>query len=132
MPPCSASGIPPCWRSRVFRTSTLEGTQGRRRNAAVNTKGRTTQMKIREVPPPYPAGMPDAGEVTVWLKDALAGEAGAMDQVMRQMYTALRQIARQQLAGEYQQRTLGATELVNESFLRLFGGNAMPRVEDRR
>ena len=76
--------------------------------------------------------VPDAGEVTVWLKGALAGDAQAMDRVMRQMYAALRQIARQQLAGEYQPRTIGATELVNESFLRLFGGDAMPRVEDRR
>src|SRR5690606_40902790 len=81
-----------------------------------------------------PAVMPDAGEVTVWLKGALSGDADAMDRVMRQMYAALRQIARQQLAGEYQPRTIGATELVNESFLRLFGGNTMPRLrsEERR
>ena len=75
---------------------------------------------------------PAAGEVTVWLRGAMEGDAEAMDQVMRQMYAALRQVARQQLAGEYQPRTLSATELVNESFLRLFGGGSMPRVEDRR
>lgn len=74
----------------------------------------------------------DASEVTAWLPDALAGDAAAMDRVMRQMYTALRQLARQQLAGEFQQRTLSATELVNEGFLRMFGGDATPRIEDRR
>ncbi|MCD9007344.1 sigma-70 family RNA polymerase sigma factor [Luteimonas sp. XNQY3] len=74
----------------------------------------------------------DASEVTAWLPDALAGDAAAMDRVMRQMYTALRQVAGQQLAGEFQPRTLSATELVNEGFLRLFGGAGTPRIEDRR
>lgn len=72
------------------------------------------------------------GEVTVWLADALAGDAEAMERVMRQMYGALRHLARQQLSGEMQPRTLSATELVNEGFLRLFGGHAPPRIEDRR
>ncbi|MCD9027866.1 sigma-70 family RNA polymerase sigma factor [Luteimonas sp. BDR2-5] len=71
-------------------------------------------------------------EVTVWLQSALAGDAAAMDRVMQQMYAALRQLARQQLSGEFQPRTLSATELVSESFLRLFGSGATPRIEDRR
>lgn len=71
-------------------------------------------------------------DVTTWLHEAIGGDASAMDRVMRQMYTALRQIARQQLGGEFQPRTLSATELVNESFLRLFGSDAAPRIEDRR
>lgn len=71
-------------------------------------------------------------DVTAWLPDALSGDAEAMERVMRRMYAALRQVARQQLGGEFQQRTLSATELVNESFLRLFGAGAPPRIEDRR
>ena len=71
-------------------------------------------------------------DVTTWLQDAIAGDASAMDRVMRQMYTALRQVARQQLGGEFQPRTLSATELVNEGFLRLFGGGATPQIENRR
>jgi RNA polymerase sigma factor (TIGR02999 family) len=71
-------------------------------------------------------------DVTTWLQEAIAGDATAMDRVMRQMYAALRQVARQQLGAEFQPRTLCATELVNESFLRLFGSDALPRIEDRR
>ncbi|NYZ64292.1 sigma-70 family RNA polymerase sigma factor [Luteimonas sp. SJ-16] len=71
-------------------------------------------------------------DVTTWLHAAAAGDAHAMEQVMRQMYAALRQVARQQLGGEYQPRTLSATELVSEGFLRLFGGASMPKIEDRR
>lgn len=71
-------------------------------------------------------------DVTTWLHAAADGDGEALGHVMRHMYAALRQVARQQLAGEFQPRTLSATELVNESFLRLFGSQAMPRIEDRR
>ncbi|MFC3550068.1 ECF-type sigma factor [Lysobacter cavernae] len=77
-------------------------------------------------------GVTAGGDVTAWLPAALSGDADAMERVMRQMYAAFRQVARQQLGGEFQPRTLSATELVSEGFIRLFGSATLPHIQDRR
>lgn len=71
-------------------------------------------------------------DVTTWLREAIDGDEVAMARVIDQMYLALRQVARQQLDAEHRPRTLSVTELVSESFLRMFGGGASPKIEDRR
>lgn len=71
-------------------------------------------------------------DVTALLPAMRAGDPEALDRVMRQMYASLRQLARSQLRGEYAERTLSATELVNECFLRLFAGAPLPELAHRR
>lgn len=71
-------------------------------------------------------------EITALLPALQAGDQEALDRVMWEMYAALHQLARAQLDREYAERTLSATELVNECFLRLFTGASMPALADRR
>jgi len=56
--------------------------------------------------------------------DAAAGDAGAADQLLTLVYETLKEIARQRMALERADHTLGATALVNECYLRLFGKQA--------
>lgn len=76
--------------------------------------------------------MTTAVDVTALLPAARAGDRSALDEVMRAMYQSLRQLASAQLAAEHGERTLSATELVNESFLRLFAGARLPDLAHRR
>ena len=71
-------------------------------------------------------------DVTALLPAIRAGDPEALDRVMQTMYQSLRQLARVQLSGEYAERTLSATELVNESFLRMFAGAQVPDLAHRR
>lgn len=71
-------------------------------------------------------------DVTALLPAVRAGDPEALEQVMRAMYQSLRQVAWSQLSGEYGERTLSATELVNESFLRMFAGAQLPDLAHRR
>ena len=71
-------------------------------------------------------------DVTALLPALRQGAPDALERVMTAMYRSLRQLAQAQLRGEYGERTLSATELVNECFLRLFVGARMPDVADRR
>jgi RNA polymerase sigma factor (TIGR02999 family) len=66
----------------------------------------------------------DVGEVTRLLRAAHEGEPSALDRLVPLMYEDLRRLARRQLAHEHGERTLNATALVHESWLKL-GGSAM-------
>ncbi|MBD8880379.1 MULTISPECIES: ECF-type sigma factor [Rhodanobacter] len=76
--------------------------------------------------------MNDTVEVTRLLHDAQAGDPAALNEALRQMYDALRGIARAQLSGEQMERTLSATALVNEAYLKVFGGSQPPDWASRR
>jgi RNA polymerase sigma factor (TIGR02999 family) len=74
----------------------------------------------------------DTVEVTRLLRDAQAGDPDALNEALRQMYDALRGIARAQLGNEQMERTLSATALVNEAYLKVFGGTKPPDWANRR
>jgi RNA polymerase sigma factor (TIGR02999 family) len=64
----------------------------------------------------------DIGEVTRLLRAAQAGQPAALEQLVPLVYQDLRRLANRQLAGEYGERTLNATDLVHESYLKLNQG----------
>lgn len=71
-------------------------------------------------------------EVTRLLHSAQAGDPDALNEALRQMYNALHGIARAQLGNEQMERTLSATALVNEAYLKVFGGAHAPEWANRR
>jgi RNA polymerase sigma factor (TIGR02999 family) len=73
----------------------------------------------------------EAAEVTRLLHSAQAGDAAAMDEALRQMYAALHRLASAQLRQNRSERTLSATALVNEAYLKVFGGQGEPTWESR-
>ncbi len=74
--------------------------------------------------------MEQATDITVWLGSARAGDRAALERVLASLYHELHGMARRQLAGR-QGRTLDATSLVHESYLKLFGGHGAACFEDR-
>lgn len=76
--------------------------------------------------------MDDQVEVTRLLHNAQAGDPEALNEALRQMYNALHGIARAQLGNEQMERTLSATALVNEAYLKVFGGSRAPDWANRR
>lgn len=70
-------------------------------------------------------------DVTQLLQLAQSGDDHAMDEALRQMYYALRSVALDQLRQNRSERTLNATALVNEAYLKVFGGNHPPAWESR-
>lgn len=76
--------------------------------------------------------MHDQVEVTRLLHSAQSGDPQALDEALRQMYSALHGIAQAQLSRERSERTLSATALVNEAYLKVFGGVAPPHWASRR
>jgi RNA polymerase sigma factor (TIGR02999 family) len=75
--------------------------------------------------------MDKQSEVTRLLHSAQAGDPDAMDEALRQMYAALHRLAGAQLRQNSSERTLSATALVNEAYLKVFGGSASPAWENR-
>ncbi len=71
-------------------------------------------------------------DITALLPALNAGDAQAREQVMRHLYAAMHDLAGEQLRAENGPRTLSATELVNECFLRLFGVQRPPDVANRQ
>jgi len=69
----------------------------------------------------------DVGQVTRLLQAAQAGESAALERLVSLLYDELRRVARRQLAHEYVERTLTATALVHESYLKLGGGAMVAR-----
>jgi len=61
------------------------------------------------------------GELTQLLHGAQAGSDAARETLLERVYGELLKIARAQMRHERDDHTLGATGLVNESYLRLFG-----------
>lgn len=69
------------------------------------------------------------GEVTLLLEQARQGSDAARDRLLEIVYDELMIVARSHMRGERSDHTLGATGLVNESYLRLFkatGGDESP------
>ena len=82
-----------------------------RRNPPVESAGGST----------LPLHMTDAGDVTALLKAWSAGEGDALGELAVLVHHELRQMARRLLAGERPGNGWQATELINESYLRLLG-----------
>jgi RNA polymerase sigma factor (TIGR02999 family) len=76
--------------------------------------------------------LPDspAGEITLLLKRAGAGDAQAADRILPLVYGELRKLAAAKMARESPGQTLQATALVHEAWLRL-GGEAQPDWKSR-
>tara|TARA_R110000782_G_scaffold30348_11_gene75613 strand:- start:30499 stop:31137 length:639 start_codon:yes stop_codon:yes gene_type:complete len=74
----------------------------------------------REQPGPE-RGLP-RGDLTLLIERAQSGRAQAQEQLFTEVYRELRTIAASFMRHERPGHTLGATALVNESYLRLFGG----------
>lgn len=74
--------------------------------------------------------MDEGPDITVWLDSARAGDRAALDRVLTLLYNELHSMARRQLAGQ-QGRTLDATSLVHESYVKLLGARGGARFEDR-
>jgi RNA polymerase sigma-70 factor (ECF subfamily) len=68
--------------------------------------------------------------VTGLLRAARAGDREAQDRLIRLLYRDLRDVAARQLRREGGNRTLMATALVHEAYLKLAAGGAVP-AEDR-
>jgi len=64
----------------------------------------------------------DVGEVTRLLQAAHEGDSAAVDRLLPLLYDDLRRLARRELGREYGERTLSATALVHEAYLKLGGG----------
>lgn len=73
-------------------------------------------------------GQLDPGEVTRLLRSARGGEPDALERLVPLLYEDLRRLARSQLRGEYVERTLDATGLVHECYLKL-GPGAMAATD---
>jgi RNA polymerase sigma factor (TIGR02999 family) len=77
--------------------------------------------------------MSEAGgkeDLTRLLGRVREGEEGALDELMPQVYQELRSIARRQLGGQRNGRTLNTTALVHEAFLKL-AASQLPDWNDR-
>jgi RNA polymerase sigma factor (TIGR02999 family) len=64
----------------------------------------------------------DVGEVTRLLRDVHQGAPGALERLVPLVYQDLRRLAQRQLGRDFGERTLNATALVHESYLKLGGG----------
>jgi RNA polymerase sigma factor (TIGR02999 family) len=69
----------------------------------------------------------DVGEVTRLLQAAHEGDGAALERLIPLVYEDLRRLARRQLSHEYAERTLNATALVHESYLKLGQGVMLAR-----
>lgn len=76
-----------------------------------------------------PNGGSEWGEVTRLLREARNGNRDALDRVIPLIYDDLRAVARRQLRREYQERTLHATSLVHEAYVKLVGGETVDATD---
>jgi len=74
--------------------------------------------------------MPEAGEITVLLRDWKAGDPVAVDHLFELVYPQLRQIAGILFRGERPENLLQPTSVVNELYLKLIRQRSL-RFEDR-
>jgi RNA polymerase sigma factor (TIGR02999 family) len=74
---------------------------------------------MEEKPPP-------SEQITAWLTDWRAGSSGAGSRIAEAVYPELRQIAARFLNNERRNHTLEPSALVNELWVRLMGGEAVP------
>lgn len=76
----------------------------------------------------HPTGNP--GEITAILQRSAAGDPEALNQLFPLVYQQLKRLARRQLAGQPAGRTVTATVLIHEAYLRLVD-QQIARFEDR-
>jgi len=69
-------------------------------------------------------------EITALLSRVRGGDGEAMEQLLPLVYDELHRLARAAMRRDREYRTLQPTALLNEAFLRLFGGR-MPEFSDR-
>ncbi len=69
--------------------------------------------------------------VTQLIESVSKGEQGASSELLAVVYDELYAIAQRRLAHDRTGHTLQTTALVNEAYIRLFGGAANPRWENR-
>jgi RNA polymerase sigma factor (TIGR02999 family) len=74
--------------------------------------------------------MPEAGEITVLLRDWRAGDPAAIEHLFELVYPQLRKIAGALFRGERPENLLQPTSVVNELFLKLIRQRSL-RFEDR-
>ena len=67
-----------------------------------------------------PVTDPDLTDITLLIDEAQGGSDGARNRLLELVYKELHTIARSQMRSERVDHTLGATALVNESYMRLF------------
>ena len=67
-----------------------------------------------------PTPDPHEGDITRLLSESAEGSRSARDRLVEIVYAELHAMARARLKGERSDHTLGATGLVNETYLRLF------------
>jgi len=60
-----------------------------------------------------------SSDVTEWVEKLREGEQGALDELVPQLYSELRHLARLRMRGERQNLTLSTTALVHEAYLKL-------------
>jgi RNA polymerase sigma factor (TIGR02999 family) len=69
------------------------------------------------------------GEVTVLLRAARGGDAGAIDRIIPLVYEDLRRLARRQLGRGFGPQSVRPTELVHEAYVKLSAGGAATAVD---
>src|SRR6202021_2567244 len=74
--------------------------------------------------------MPEAGEITMLLRDWKAGDPAAIEHLFELVYPQLRQIAAALFRGERPENFLQPTSIVNELFLKLVRQRSL-QFEDR-
>lgn len=72
-----------------------------------------------------------SADITTLLHCARGGDRSAVDEILRHTYDALHQLARAQLRRNQSERTLSATALVHEAYLRVFGNERPPALANR-
>ena len=71
------------------------------------------------------------GHVTQLIEQTLAGHPGAANELLDEVYQVLHGLAERQLVHEHRADELQATSLINEAYLRVFGGTPIT-FENRR
>ncbi len=74
-------------------------------------------------------GAPERRDVTALLGALRRGDRDALDQLLPLVYDALRRLARRQLGREHGPRTLDATGLVHEVYLKLAAGGRVDAAD---
>lgn len=72
-----------------------------------------------------------SSDVTQLLQSAQSGDSDALANALSLMYRALHGVAAAQLRQNRSERTLSATALVNEAYIKVFGGQPAPSWENR-
>lgn len=69
---------------------------------------------------------PDSGNLAEWLESANKDDPRAIAEVFPLVYDELRRVAGRQIGREYGPRTIGATALVHEAFIKLLPAGGIP------